>query len=90
MILETEVWCHADEAKESMGMDSGDCWKEIAVDMSQVIAIKKAGENDFIGSNKSAFHFDGFHFVLNIDYDVAVKLWKQWKVNKNTFKFILN
>lgn len=77
MILETEVWCSADDKARDMGLPDGDIWMPIAIDFDKIDTIKEAGSNDFIGEGKATIYVGGVHFIIKMDYKSAVEKWKQ-------------
>jgi hypothetical protein len=53
MICECNVWCTANDQLEGFGIDGGDVWMPIAFLWNEVVCIKEAGRNDFLGEGKS-------------------------------------
>ena len=77
MILQTEVWCSADDKARDLGLEDGDCWMPIAIDWRKVATIKLAGPNDFIGEDKATIYVDGVHFIIKMKFTDAVEMWKE-------------
>jgi hypothetical protein len=75
MILETEVWCSESDKNRDLGLPDGDCWMPISILFSSICAIKEAGSNDFIGDNMATIYLKNEHFIINLKYTEAVKLW---------------
>lgn len=75
-IIECKVWCTANDAKLiDLGMDEGDQWMPIAIDLDRVCAVKLAGENEFLGNDKATLYFE--HVTTDIKFTDAIKLWKE-------------
>lgn len=80
MIVECNVWC-IDAPKEliEIGLPEGDRWMPIAIDFENIDAIKLAGENDFIGDDKSVVYFGDNQLTIDITFKEAVRIWQRCK-----------
>lgn len=76
MILECNVWCSESDENRELGLPDGDCWMPIAIKLSEIVAIKLAGPNDFIGDGKATINFHGSSFIIDVTYNEAVKIWR--------------
>lgn len=79
-ICETEVWCSEREVNENLGIDSGDCWMPIAFNWQDVLTIKEAGSNEFIGEKKATIYIGCSHFIIHMDYYEAVTEFKKQRL----------
>lgn len=77
-IVRCNVWCVRSSKQEiDLGLPEGDSWMPIAIDFSQIIAIKLAGENDFIGNDKPVIYLSGSeNFTIDIPFQKAVNMWR--------------
>jgi hypothetical protein len=76
-IIECNVWCSESDKNRELGLPDGDCWMPIAIDFDVVATIKEAGPNDFLGHGKATVYVNGSHFIIDIEYQEAVKIWKR-------------
>lgn len=81
MIEETEVWCSERDANADLGLDTGDIWLPLAFDWGDVLVVKEAGSNEFIGEGKATVRVGSESFIINMDYQVAVQ---KFKVSRGT------
>jgi len=80
MIVECNVWCVGNTTQQiDLGLPEGDRWMPIAIDFSTVVAIKLAGENEFVGDDKSVLYFDNNHLTVDIEFKDALKIWIECK-----------
>jgi hypothetical protein len=75
MIVECNVWC-VSNTKEliELGLDEGDTWFPFTFRSEHVIAVKLAGENDFLGDDKACIYIGGDHFTIDRTYKEVVKM----------------
>lgn len=68
--IECNVWCvAADKNHIEMGLPEGDQWMPILINMDEVCTVKLAGENEFIGDDKSCITFkNGQQLTIDIPY----------------------
>jgi hypothetical protein len=77
MKIDCNVWCIENPSNQDLGLPEGDVWLPMAIDLKQVIAIKLAVENDFIGKGKAVVYIPGEHFTLDRSYKDLVSQWRQ-------------
>lgn len=77
-ILCCSVWCSGDDELRKLELPDGDLWMPIAVKISSIIAVKEAGENDFIGVGKATIYTPNEHFIVDIKYDDMVQIWTSY------------
>lgn len=80
IIVETFIWCSEHDANEALGLDPGDQWLPTTFDMAEVVMIKEASGNDFVGEGKAIFYLNGMGFTTKMDYPEAVKEFKLSRV----------
>jgi hypothetical protein len=77
MILECNVWCSENDQAKDLGLPDGDCWLPISINVRDIMTIKLAGANDFLGEDKATIYIPGATFIVDITYKDAVKIWKE-------------
>lgn len=82
-ILSANVWCAQDDKAERMGIESGDIWMPITIRWDEVITIKEAGDNEFIGKGRATIYVRDTHFVIDKDYYDALKEWEIYLEDKH-------
>lgn len=76
-IVMCNVWCVSNTKTEiDLGLPEGDKWMPIAVDFSKIVAIKLAGENEFLGGDKPVVYLPNDNFTIDIPYQQAIKMWR--------------
>jgi len=77
-IVTCNVWCVLNTKQEiELGLPEGDKWMPIAIDFSKIVAIKLAGDNEFIGDDKSVIYVSGGeNFTTDIPYQQAINMWR--------------
>lgn len=78
-VVTCNVWCVSNTKQEiDLGLPEGDKWMPIAIDFSKIVAIKLAGENEFIGGDKPVVYMaNGENFTIDIPYLQAVNKWRE-------------
>lgn len=76
MIFECNVWCSESDKNRDLGLPDGDCWMPIAIKYEAVLAVKEAGENDFLGKGKATIYLNNEHFIIDIPYQDFKKIWQ--------------
>ena len=69
----TNIWCSADATKETLGIDSGDCWMPICFDWRDVLAVKECGENEFLGEGRATIYIMGDHLTIEMMFEEAAQ-----------------
>jgi hypothetical protein len=76
MKIECNVWCVENPTNQDLGLPEGDIWLPCAIDLTKVVAIKLAGENEFIGKGKAVVYINGEHFTIDKSYKELVTQWR--------------
>ena len=75
-IVICNIWCDEHPDAKEMGLDPGNIWLPVAIDLRHIVAIKECGEGEFIGAGKaSVFLTNSDCFTVDMPFKDLLEKW---------------